>query len=73
VGPIFCFDLATCLTIATKKALLLFNMHTHTRGKGKECATQGITIENHIHKHIRGGGRNVVIIERALFFTTVVV
>jgi hypothetical protein len=47
-------------------------MHTHTRGEGKECAIQGTTIENHIHTHIKGGGRNVVIIERALLLTIVV-
>lgn len=56
ISPVLCFDLATCLTVATKKALLLFNMHTHTRGEGKECAIQGTTIENHIHTHIKGGG-----------------
>jgi hypothetical protein len=72
ISPVLCFDLATCLTVATKMALLLFNMHTHTRGEGKECAIQGTTIENHIHTHIKGGGRNVVIIERALLLTIVV-
>jgi hypothetical protein len=48
-------------------------MHTHTRGEGKECAPQGTTIENRIHTHIKGGGRNVVIIERALLLATIVV
>lgn len=47
---------------------------THTQGeRGRNVLLKALLLKNHIHTHIRGGGRNVVIIERALFLAIVVV
>lgn len=46
--------------------------HTH-KGKGEGMCYSRHYYWKHIHTHIRGGGRNVVIIERTLLLTIVVV
>jgi hypothetical protein len=51
--------------------LLLFNRHTHKGSEEGTCYSKHFVVENYIHTHIREGGKNIVIIERVLFFIVI--